>query len=98
MRRKKEEEVEEAVHLSIYRQPCGCGAGRQQLSADVKCQERNNEVKLLSGGLDIPQCTARCPSGCEKLQRELNHTKRTAAQRTIIPSRNSGTMDDQTVT
>ena len=51
MRRKEEEEEDEAVHLSIYRQPRGLGAGRQQLFADVKCQERDNEEKPLSGAL-----------------------------------------------
>jgi hypothetical protein len=81
MRRK--EEKEEAVHLPIYRQPYGRGAGRQQLFADVKCQERDNEVKPLSGDLDIPRCAALLAT---RLQRELNHTKCTAAQRTIIQS------------
>jgi len=66
MRTKKEE----AVHLSIYRQPCSRDEGRQELFADVKCQERDNEVKPLSRDLGIPHCAARCPTGCEQLQRE----------------------------
>jgi hypothetical protein len=47
--------------LSIYRQPRGLGAGRQQLFADVKCQERDNEVKPLLGALTfraVPLCRA----------------------------------------
>jgi hypothetical protein len=70
MRRKKEEE-EEAVHLSIYEQPCGRGAGRQQLSADVKCQKRHNEMKPLLRGLDIPHCAA-LSSGCRGLTARIN--------------------------
>jgi len=87
MRRKEEE----AVHLSIYRQPCRRGEGRQQLFADVKCQESDNEVKPLPRDLGIPHRAARCPSGCEKLLRELNDKKSTATQRTAIPSRNCRT-------
>jgi len=45
--------------LSIYGQSCGRGVGRQQLSADVKCQKRHNEIKPLLRGLDIPHCAAR---------------------------------------
>jgi hypothetical protein len=87
MRRKEEEEV----HLSIYRQPSGRGERRQQLSADVKCQKGNNEMKPLLRGpwhfRNVPR--AALPSGCEELQRELNRTKCTAVQWTYIPSRYS---------